>query len=226
MKKALLYGLTLALTLSLTACTGPQEEPQEDTGTPPATTEPADAGTPEGETDPGKEPEGSPEQAAPEEEPAPEPVETEPEEPAAPTYSFTEVNETVYATSTVNIRAGFGTEADKVGALSRGQSITRTGVGSGDADGWSRVAFDGQTAYISSSYLSTDKPAAQPSQPSGGSQVGQPSDGQTFNNGSNDTQGQPPAGQGLEGLLEADNGGDPEVFKDLPTRENAGINVH
>lgn len=81
MKKALIYGLSLALALSLTACTSPREEPQEDTSTPPAATEPADAGTPEAETAPNEEPEENPEQEptqGPEEEPA------EPEETTAP----------------------------------------------------------------------------------------------------------------------------------------------
>ena len=99
----------------------------------------------------------APEVEAPE---APE-VETPVEE--EPTYSFTSVNETVYATTTVNIREGFSADTDKVGSLGRGQSVVRTGIGTGDAEGWSQVEFNGQTAYISSDYLSLTKPAAQSS---------------------------------------------------------------
>jgi hypothetical protein len=74
------------------------------------------------------------------------------------TASFTEVNETVYATSTVNIRASYTTSSDKVGSLSTGGSLTRTGIGTGDAEGWSRVEYNGKTCYISSSFLTTTKP--------------------------------------------------------------------
>ncbi|WP_295748579.1 SH3 domain-containing protein [uncultured Oscillibacter sp.] len=92
---------------------------------------------------------------------------------------FTEVNETVYATGTVNIRASYAADSDKLGSLSVGQSVTRTGtsIAGTEAEGWSRVELsDGTTAYISNKYLSTTKPVAQ--QPSGGSTQGKPS-GQT-----------------------------------------------
>lgn len=89
------------------------------------------------------------------------------------TNLFTEVNETVYATGTVNIRDSYNADSEKLGSLNRGQSITRTGTGTGDADGWSKVEFNGQTAYISSQYLSTTKPSTPTggqSTPSGGQQ--------------------------------------------------------
>ena len=92
---------------------------------------------------------------------------------------FTEVNETVYATGTVNIRASYTADSDKLGSLSVGQSVTRTGtsIAGTEAEGWSRVELsDGTTAYISNKYLSTTKPVAQ--QPSGGNTQGKPS-GQT-----------------------------------------------
>lgn len=71
------------------------------------------------------------------------------------TPSFTEVNETVYATSSVNVRSSYSTSSSVVGSLDAGDSVTRTGRGS---NGWSRVSYNGQTAYISSSYLTTEKP--------------------------------------------------------------------
>jgi uncharacterized protein YgiM (DUF1202 family) len=100
---------------------------------------------------------------------APEVPEVETPVEAEPTYSFTSVNETVYATTTVNIREGFSADTDKVGSLGRGQSVVRTGIGTGDAEGWSEVEFNGQTAYISSEYLSLTKPAAQSSGSNSGS---------------------------------------------------------
>ncbi|MBM6888652.1 hypothetical protein, partial [Pseudoflavonifractor phocaeensis] len=48
MKKAILYGISLSLALSLTACGAPKEEAPEGTNTP-AVTEPADTSTPESE---------------------------------------------------------------------------------------------------------------------------------------------------------------------------------
>ena len=71
------------------------------------------------------------------------------------TPSFTSVNETVYATSSVNIRSSYSTSSSVVGSLDTGDSVTRTGRGS---NGWSRVTYNGQTAYINSDYLTTEKP--------------------------------------------------------------------
>lgn len=91
---------------------------------------------------------------------------------------FDEVNETVYATGTVNIRASYSADSEKLGSLSKGTSITRTGIGTGEAEGWSRVSLsDGTTAYISSQYLSTTKPAVQ-SSTGGGSGTGAGGGGQ------------------------------------------------
>ena len=110
---------------------------------------------------------------------------------------FTEVNETVYATGTVNIRAGWSADSEKLGSLSAGESVTRTGtsIAGTEAEGWSRVELsDGTTAYISNKYLSTTKPVTQ--QPSGGSTQGKPS-GQTQQQQptQQQTQQQPSSGQ-------------------------------
>jgi uncharacterized protein YgiM (DUF1202 family) len=72
------------------------------------------------------------------------------------TSSIEEVNETVYATDGVNIRAKASSDAEKLGSLAAGNSITRTGKLS---NGWSRVEFGGTTGYIKSDYLTTEKPA-------------------------------------------------------------------
>ena len=71
--------------------------------------------------------------------------------------TFTDVNQTVYVhnTESVNVRSGPGTSYSSLGKLAKNTSITRTGVGS---NGWSRVSYNGKTAYISSSYLTTTKP--------------------------------------------------------------------
>lgn len=117
---------------------------------------------------------------------------------AEPTYSFTSVNETVYATSTVNIREGFSADTDKVGSLGKGQSIKRVGIGTGDAEGWSEVEFNGQTAYISSEYLSTVKPTA-PSSSNSGSQTSQSSSGGQTQQPSQPSSGQSSGNQSSSG---------------------------
>ena len=85
---------------------------------------------------------------------------------------FTEVNETVYATGTVNLRSGPSTAHDKVGSLNKSDSVTRVGIGTADAEGWSRIQLsDGNIVYVSNKYLSTTKPIVQ-------QQTSKPSDGQ------------------------------------------------
>lgn len=169
MKKALIYALALALALSLTACGQPKAEQPTDPA--PSTSAPEPIATPEPIKDTAPEPE-------PEQTPAA-PVETEDTQPPEETESqedevqlFTEVNETVYATGTVNLRSGPSTAHDKVGSLNKSDSVTRVGIGTAEAEGWSRIQLsDGSTVYVSNKYLSTTKPVVQQQQtskPSGG----------------------------------------------------------
>ena len=178
MKKTLIYALALALALSLTACGQPNAEQPTDPA--PGTSTPEPIATPEPIKDTAPEPE-------PEQTPAA-PVETEDTQPPEETESqedevqlFTEVNETVYATGTVNLRSGPSTAHDKVGSLNKSDSVTRVGIGTADAEGWSRIQLsDGSTVYVSNKYLSTTKPVVQQQQtskPSSGQQS-KPSGGQ------------------------------------------------
>ena len=178
MKKALIYALALALAFSLTACGQPKTEQPTDPA--PSTSAPEPIATPEPIKDTAPEPE-------PEQTPAA-PVETEDTQPPEETESqedevqlFTEVNETVYATGTVNLRSGPSTAHDKVGSLNKSDSVTRVGIGTADAEGWSRIQLsDGSLVYVSNKYLSTTKPVVQQQQtskPSGGQQS-KPSGGQ------------------------------------------------
>ena len=86
------------------------------------------------------------------------------------TLTFTDCNETVYATGTVNLRSGPSTNDEKVGALNKNQSVTRIGIGTGDYANWSKVKLsDGSEVYVASKYLTTTKPVSQSSsKPSGG----------------------------------------------------------
>ena len=163
-------ALTGVMVLGLVACSPTDPEPT-DTSTP-EVTEPADTSEPEQTAT------AEPDDQEPQETVEPT-ADTEPVEPTTTEIPdlFTSVNETVYATTTVNVREGFSADTDKVGSLGKGQSIKRVGIGTGDAEGWSEVEFNGQTAYISSDYLSLTKPAAQSSGNNSGSQTSQGSSG-------------------------------------------------
>ena len=75
--------------------------------------------------------------------------------------NFSSVNETVYATSSgVNVRSSYSTSSSAIGSLQEGQKLTRTGIATRAVNGitWSRVEFNGQTAYVSSAYLTKEEP--------------------------------------------------------------------
>ena len=69
--------------------------------------------------------------------------------------NFKAVNETVYVTSSCNVRESYSTSSNKLGKMNEGSSIKRTGISD---NGWSRVEYNGKTAYISSQFLTTEKP--------------------------------------------------------------------
>ena len=171
MNKAFMVGLSLALILSLSACgnttTKEGDNGAQDTSTP-EVTQPVDTSTPEVEQTAQTTQETPAVEETPtvEETPAQE-VEAQPE-----VQLFTDCNETVYATTTVNVRDTYSTSGNKVGSLAEAQSVTRTGTGQGEAAGWSRIEFNGQVAYVSSDYLSTTKPQVTTSKPSTGSSNG------------------------------------------------------
>lgn len=75
-----------------------------------------------------------------------------------PKIQYTEVNETVYAVSNVNIRTGAGISFSVLDVLKAGEAVTRTGY----HEEWSRITYGGQTAYIASSYLTAEEPETEP----------------------------------------------------------------
>ena len=104
----------------------------------------------------------------------PEPT-AEPEPKSAPEndFSFTDADEMMYTTGTVNIRTGPGTSYDKIDSLPKAWSVHRIGIGTGTAEGWSLIEFeDGSTACVSSNYLSYTKPSTQAVNNNGGSTGG------------------------------------------------------
>ncbi len=112
---------------------------QETTASPETTVTPETTTAPETTTVP--ETTVAPETTAPEEE--------------KPEVVYKEVNETVYAVSTVNIRTGPSTDYNKIGQLKTNESVTRIAIGS---NGWSKCIYNGEEVYISTSYLTTKKP--------------------------------------------------------------------
>lgn len=103
-------------------------------------------------------PEATPETTeAPEATKAPEAEpENTPEPTEAPKFEVSEKDDTIYITgSGVNLREGPGTEYDRVTSAERGDEYKRTGV---TDNGWSRVTYKGEDAYVSNAYVSTDKP--------------------------------------------------------------------
>ncbi len=67
---------------------------------------------------------------------------------------FTEANETVYATSNVNIRIAPTTDSESAGMLNKNKSVERIGT----SEEWSKVLVNEQECYISSEYLTTEEP--------------------------------------------------------------------
>ena len=159
MKKAIIYGMSLALILSMTACGGSNDnaaDKSQDTSTP-AVTQSVESSTPEVTPTPEQTTQIAPETTSvlesvstPNQEDTSAPKEVE--------SLFTETDETMYATTTVNVRSSYSTNSDKLGSLTKAQSVKRTGIGTGAAAGWSRIEFNGKVAYVSSDYLSATKP--------------------------------------------------------------------
>jgi uncharacterized protein YgiM (DUF1202 family) len=148
MKRLTSWIVTGAMVLGLSACgtngaTSDNADNSQNTSTP-AITEPVDASSQTQEVEKTTPDTAETTPVSQEETPVPEEVGPK----------FTEVNETVYATTSVNVRASYSADSDKVGSLSAGASVTRTGVGN---NGWSRIIYNGNEAYVSSDYLTTSK---------------------------------------------------------------------
>lgn len=90
---------------------------------------------------------------------APEEVQSDPEA----LMNFTEVNETVTAKDSTNLRdiPSQGDDSAVLYTLKNGETAVRTGVSD---SGWSRLTYDGKTVYAVSSYLTTDLEYQPPAQ--------------------------------------------------------------
>ncbi|MCH5258995.1 MAG: sigma-70 family RNA polymerase sigma factor [Lachnospiraceae bacterium] len=70
-------------------------------------------------------------------------------------YTYIDMSATMYATQTVNIRTLPSTDGEKVGSLSTNQEVNITGQC--NETSWYRLEYNGQTAYVSNSYVSGTK---------------------------------------------------------------------
>lgn len=77
-------------------------------------------------------------------------------EEATETASTATVNETVTTTDKVNVRVSDSENADRLGQVEAGTTLTRLEV---KENGWSKVDYNGQEGYIKSDFLQSSTPA-------------------------------------------------------------------
>lgn len=156
----------LCAALMLTAC-GSKETTSNETASTETTsvesTEMAstEAAVAEPVTEPTVEPTEAPTETAPTESPAPavEPTATPVESTAVSTgYTYSELSQTMYAKSAVNVRDLPSTDGKKIGSLKASQEITITGKC--DQTGWYRFDMNGTTGYVSDKYIVSEKPVS------------------------------------------------------------------
>lgn len=90
-------------------------------------------------------------------EPTAEPVVTETTTAADTGYTYSEVSQTMYAKSAVNVRDLPSTDGKKIGSLKASQEITVTGKC--NQTGWYCFEWNNTTGYVSDKYIVSEKPA-------------------------------------------------------------------
>ena len=133
-------------TTSVTATEATSVESTEMTNTE-ATVEPTEAPT---ETTPAESPAPAVELTA-------APVETTAVSTVNTGYTYSELSQTMYAKSAVNVRDLPSTDGKKIGSLKASQEITVTGKC--DQTGWYRFELNNTTGYVSDKYIVSEKPA-------------------------------------------------------------------
>lgn len=96
--------------------------------------------------------------AEPDTKPSAEPVAASAGAAAEAGYTCTDMTQTMYAKSAVNVRDLPGTDGNKIGSLKASEEITVTGKC--DQTGWYRFDLNGTTAYVSDKYIVSEKPVA------------------------------------------------------------------
>ena len=162
----------LCAALMLTACGSKETTSNETAVTETTSVESTEmASTEAAVAEPVTEPAVEPTEAPTESETAP--TETTPAESPAPTveptaapvestavstgYTYSKLNQTMYAKSAVNVRDLPSTDGKKIGSLKASQEITVTGKC--DQTGWYRFDWNNTTGYVSDKYIVSEKPA-------------------------------------------------------------------
>lgn len=159
----------LCAALMLTACGSKETTSNETASTETTSVESAEMTTTE-ETvaEPTAEPaetptesEAAPTETAPAKSPAPavEPTAAPVESTAVSTgYTYSELSQTMYAKSAVNVRDLPSTDGKKIGSLKASQEIVVTGKC--DQTGWYRFDWNNTTGYVSDKYIVSEKPVS------------------------------------------------------------------
>lgn len=96
--------------------------------------------------------------AEPDTKPSAEPVAASAGAAAEAGYTCTEMTQTMYAKSAVNVRDLPSTDGKKIGSLKASQEITVTGKC--DQTGWYRFDWNNTTGYVSDKYIVSEKPVS------------------------------------------------------------------
>lgn len=89
------------------------------------------------------------------------------------TYTYTDMDATMYAQKTVNVRSLPNTDGEKLGSLSTNDEVKVTGQCVETR--WYRIEYSGGVAYVSDSYLGNDKVVVQAEAPAQTGNSGAPS---------------------------------------------------
>ena len=154
----------LCAALMLTACGSKETTSNETASTETTSAESTETTTEAVTTEPVATPTVEPTEAptesetapAPTVEPTAEPVVTETTTAADAGYTYSELNQTMYAKSAVNVRDLPSTDGKKIGSLKASQEITVTGKC--DQTGWYRFELNNTTGYVSDKYIVSEKP--------------------------------------------------------------------
>lgn len=146
----------LCAALMLTACGSKETTSNETASTETTSVESTEMTTTEAAVEPTEAPTETPaESSAPAVEPTAAPVEST----AVSTgYTYSELSQTMYAKSAVNVRDLPNTDGKKIGNLKASQEITVTGKC--DQTGWYRFELNNTTGYVSDKYIVSEKPVA------------------------------------------------------------------
>lgn len=153
----------LCAALMLTACGSKETANTETTSVESTEMTTTEAAVTEPTAEPAETPtesEAAPTETAPAESPAPavEPTAAPVESTAVSTgYTYSELSQTMYAKSAVNVRDLPNTDGKKIGSLKASQEITVTGKC--NQTGWYRFELNNITGYVSDKYIVSEKPA-------------------------------------------------------------------